>query len=185
MRRTLPRSPGLLSLTLAAVLTLTTACSDGVRPTGPAPLASITRTAGNPAPNIHSQIAHLRAATAPFRDFQTASDAGYSTQITGCFSGPDGGMGYHYGNVALIDGVVDALKPELLLYEPQQNGTLRFVAVEYIVPFDAWTGAEPPQLYGQTLERNEVFGIWALHVWSALHNPNGLFADWNPGVSCP
>jgi hypothetical protein len=134
---------------------------------------------------VEREIASLRKVTAPFHRFETAADAGWGTQITGCFSDPvRGGMGYHYGNTALIDGTVEALKPELLLYEPTKNGKLRFVAVEYIVPFTAWTAAAPPQLYGQSFHRNEAFGLWVLHVWHFQHNPSGMFADWNPGVSC-
>ena len=131
------------------------------------------------------EIAQLRALTARFHDFDAAVKAGWGAKITECFSDPQlGGMGYHYGNTALIDGVVDAQKPELLLYEPQKNGKLRFVAVEYIVPFTAWTAAQPPTLYGQSFHRNEAFGLWVLHVWHFRHNPSGIFMDWNPTVSC-
>ncbi|MDQ3996143.1 MAG: hypothetical protein M3303_03905 [Gemmatimonadota bacterium] len=134
---------------------------------------------------VEREIADLRRVTASFHDFQAAADAGWGTRITNCFSDPQlGGMGYHYGNVALIDGTVDVLEPELLLYEPQKNGRLRLVAVEYIVPFGAWTAAEPPKLYGQSFHRNEAFGLWVLHVWHFRHNPSGMFADWNPAVSC-
>jgi hypothetical protein len=130
-------------------------------------------------------IARLRALTARFHSFDVANAAGWNTQITECFSNPAlGGMGFHYGNAALIDGKVDVLEPELLLYEPQKNGKMRFVAVEYIVPFAAWTAAEPPSLYGVSFARNEAFGIWALHVWHERHNPRGTFADWNPKVTC-
>jgi hypothetical protein len=52
------------------------------------------------------------------------------------------------------------------------------------VPFGAWAGSEPPELFGQHFHRNEAFGIWALHVWVWRNNPSGLFADWNPRVSC-
>lgn len=132
-----------------------------------------------------NDLAALRRATAPFHDFARAQAAGYSAQITACFSDPvEGGMGFHYGNPALIDGAVSVTEPELLLYEPQADGSLRFVAVEYIVPFGAWTGSEPPELFGQHFHRNEAFGIWALHVWAWRNNPRGLFADWNPRVSC-
>jgi hypothetical protein len=130
-------------------------------------------------------IARLRERTARFNRFDAAVDAGWGTRITDCFADPElGGMGFHYGNTALIDGTVDALQPELLLYVPEKNGRLRFVAVEYIVPFAAWTAAEPPQLYGQSFHRNEGFGLWVLHVWHMHENPRGIFADWNPKVSC-
>jgi len=132
-----------------------------------------------------NDLAALRRATAAFHSFAKAQAAGYTAQITSCFSDPvEGGMGFHYGNPALIDGAVSVTAPELLLYEPQADGSLRFVAVEYIVPFGAWAGSEPPELFGQHFHRNEAFGIWALHVWAWRNNPSGLFADWNPRVSC-
>jgi hypothetical protein len=135
--------------------------------------------------SVERQIARLRAVTAPFHRFEAAANAGWGARITPCFSDPKlGGMGYHYGNEALIDGTVEALKPELLLYEPTKNGKLRFVAVEYVVPFTAWTRSEPPSLYGLSFHRNEAFGLWVLHVWHFRENPSGIFADWNPKVSC-
>ncbi len=176
--------------TLAAALALAVGGCDNSRPaTAPAAQASMEHSSSmHSAPvtgDIQREVARLRAVTARFNRFEAAVDAGWTAQITDCFENPElGGMGYHYGNPDLIDGTVDVLEPELLLYEPQKNGRLRFVAVEYIVPFTAWTGAEPPQLYGQSFHRNEAFGIWALHVWHMRENPRGIFADWNPKVSC-
>ena len=37
-----------------------------------------------------------------------------------------------------MDGILDVNKPEALIYEPQSNGQLRLVGVEYIVPKPAW-----------------------------------------------
>lgn len=54
-----------------------------------------------------------------------------------------GGMGFHYGNTDLIDGNVQVDQPELLLYEPQADGSLELVAVEYITPTTS-TPATPP-----------------------------------------
>jgi hypothetical protein len=47
-------------------------------------------------------------------------------------------------------------------------------------------GGPAQELFGQRFHWNEfaVGGIWALHVWLWRHNPAGLFADWNPNVSC-
>jgi hypothetical protein len=130
-------------------------------------------------------LAALRRVTAQFHDFETAKQAGWSTQITGCMTDPAaGGMGFHYGNPKLIDGSVRADEPELLLYEPEKNGTLRLVAVEYIVPLTAWTSRTPPQLFGRDFAVNQAFGIWALHAWVWENNPSGMFKDWNPRVSC-
>lgn len=174
-------------LALAALVTLG-ACRDS------APVSAVAAPlhAGHAAPvgpvSLTSEelqdVASLRRLTARFHSFDAAVAAGWSAKITECFASPQGGMGFHYGNPAIIDGRVDVLEPELLLYEPQQNGKLRFVAVEYIVPFAAWTASEPPTLYGQAFHRNEAFGIWALHVWHERQNPRGMFADWNPKVNC-
>ena len=74
--------------------------------------------------------------------------------------------------------------PELLLYEPRPNG-LRLVGVEYIIPFDFVPATDPaPSLLGQDFHANTDAGIWAFHVWIPRHNPSGMFADWNPKVSC-
>jgi len=134
--------------------------------------------------SVNAQLAAVRALTAPYQNFEMAMEAGYSASLTPCLSSPEGGMGYHYGNPAYMDGTVDAMKPEVMVYEPMRNGQLRLVAVEYIVPIPLWQGAEAPMLFGQHFHLNPVAGIWALHVWLWKHNPSGMFADWNPNVTC-
>lgn len=135
---------------------------------------------------VDQDIATLRRATAPFHQLGTAMAAGWSAQITGCLTDPAGagGMGFHYGNPALIDGSVQVDQPELLLYEPEKNGQMRLVAVEYIVPVSAWTASAPPRLFGRDFHVNAAFQVWALHVWAWKDNPSGMFADWNPLVTC-
>jgi hypothetical protein len=39
-------------------------------------------------------------------------------------------------------------------------------------------------LFRQAFHQNDEAELWALHVWLWKHNPSGLFADWNPNVSC-
>lgn len=135
--------------------------------------------------SVEHDLATLRRVTAPFHDFDVARHAGWSTQITPCMVDPtQGGMGFHYGNTNLIDGSVRVDQPELLLYEPERNGRMRLVAVEYIVPFTMWTSAQPPRLFDRDFKRNEQFQVWALHAWVWRDNPAGIFADWNPRVSC-
>jgi hypothetical protein len=136
--------------------------------------------------SVNQQLASLRQATAAYHDFDQAVAAGWSAQITPCMADPTaGGMGLHYGNVALIDGSVQVNEPELLLYEPEQNGRLRLVAVEYIIPYAFHArDAEPPTLFGQEFARNDVFQLWGLHAWVWKENPSGMFAAWNPTVTC-
>jgi hypothetical protein len=151
----------------------------------PSAAAEATPTTASASAGINSELSGLRQATSAFHDIDQAAAAGWSTQLTPCLTLPGvGGMGFHYANAPLIDGAVSELQPEALLYEPRGN-TLHFVGVEYIVPFDAWTSATPPTLFGETFHRNEPLGIWALHVWLWKPNPSGMFADWNPNVSCP
>jgi hypothetical protein len=137
--------------------------------------------------SVNRDLATLRRVTASFHNFATASGAGWSAQITPCMTDPGGagGMGFHYGKVSLIDGSVSVDEPELLLYEPENNGRLRLVAVEYIIPYTFRArSATPPVLFGEQFVRNDVFQLWALHAWVWKENPSGIFASWNPRVNC-
>jgi len=137
---------------------------------------------------VSQQLAALRRVTAPFQEFSTASAAGWSAQITPCMTDPGGagGMGFHYGNTALIDGTASVEKPQLLLYEPEKNGRLRLVAVEYIIPYTFHArNAAPPVLFGQQFQQVDgEFQLWGLHAWVWKDNPTGIFATWNPNVDC-
>jgi hypothetical protein len=150
------------------------------------PSVSASR-AGDDAPTaeVNKDLAALQRVTAKFHSFESAKAAGWSTEITGCMTDPKaGGMGFHYGNPKLIDGSVRADEPELLLYKPEKYGGMRLVAVEYIVPLGAWSSPKPPRLFNRDFAVNQAFGIWALHAWVWEDNPSGIFADWNPRVSC-
>jgi len=103
-------------------------------------------------------------------------------------------MGIHFVHSELIsDTVLDPLLPEALMYEPEPNGQLRLVGVEYIVFQQAWDAehGEPPTLPGQQLHlvpspnRYDVPAFYELHIWVWKHNPSGLFNDWNPRSRCP
>ena len=147
--------------------------------------AATEQATGGLAPEVHRALAALRAATARFHSLEAARAAGYRTRVTGCLSDPEaGGMGVHYADLARFDATVDALRPEILVYAPGPNGRLRLVAVEYAVPLTAWQQAEPPSLYGIPFHVNAAFGLWVLHAWVWAPNPSGVFADYNPRVSC-
>ena len=126
-------------------------------------------------------IREVRAATRQFKRSGAALAAGY-VPLSECVEAPVGGMGYHYGQPERIDGIVEPLAPEILLFEPRPNGSLRLVGVEYVVPLAV--SAEAPSLHGQSFHPNEVQGLWTLHVWTERHNPTGMFEDFNPMVSC-
>ncbi|GAB3377339.1 hypothetical protein [Lysobacter fragariae] len=137
-------------------------------------------------------MAALRAATAAYHDFDAATQAGlWDVPVPGvleCLDDPTGGMGYHFVNPNNF-GVLDPTRPQALIYEPEKDGSMRLVAVEFIVPdggahADQPDSPPPPSLFGQSFHYNKRFDVWALHVWAWRHNPSGLFADWNPNVSC-
>jgi hypothetical protein len=137
--------------------------------------------------DVNQDLARLRQVTASFHDFDVASIAGWKTQITPCMTDPGGagGMGFHYGNTALIDGTASVDKPQLLLYEPEKNGKLRLVAVEYIIPYAfVPRSATPPRLFNQDFQQVDAFQLWGLHAWVWKDNPSGIFAPWNPQVNC-
>jgi hypothetical protein len=136
---------------------------------------------------VEHDLATLRQVTASFHNFSTAQAAGWAAQITPCMTDPGGagGMGFHYGNAGLIDGTARVDQPELLLYEPEKNGNLRLVAVEYIIPYTFHArSATPPRLFNQDFTQNDTFQLWGLHAWVWKNNPSGMFASWNPSVTC-
>ena len=140
---------------------------------------------GQHSAGIQQELARLRRATAPFHNIDRAEMADYDTPLTPCWYHSElGAMGYHYGNLALLDGNVELLRPEALMYEPGPTGNYRLVGMEYIVPMDAWGGEGNPSLLGQEYHPNETLGLYTLHVWLWRNNPNGMFTSWNPKVSC-
>ena len=178
------------ALGVLGVLGALGACSDEPTAAARAPSAApqAAAAASRAAAAERQDLATLRAATARFHRYEVADAAGYSFLfMNACMadvSGADrGGMGFHWVNAALLDGTVDVATPEALLYEPGPEGQRRLVGVEYVIPQSMWRGSEPPRLFGRDFTLN-AFGLWALHVWVWKHNPSGLYADWNPRVSC-
>jgi hypothetical protein len=140
----------------------------------------------------------VRKATVGFKDVAQAEKAKYSL-VFGCVSGSDtGAMGMHFLNSALLDqvnktGVFDASQPQILLYEPNPDGSLRLTGADFIVFADDWNKNHPegpPQLMGQLFHYFETpnrFGLpafFTLHVWAWKENPNGAFVNWHPEVTC-
>jgi hypothetical protein len=149
---------------------------------------------------VQDQLAQVRRATARFHDVDAAQQAGYELGwvngsgariITGCISHPTAGaMGYHYFNAELMaDLAVDVLQPEVLVYEPGPQGQLRLVAVEWVVRGSASNPpgvSEPPIVLGMPMHiLVPQVGFYITHAWVWKPNPAGMFADWNPAVSCP
>lgn len=167
-------------------------CSRGGVPHDhPAESAATTRATAAAAqsgmqPTVDRDTARLRAATAAFRTLDGALAAGYSSAGGSCLSHPtQGAMGFHHNNEKLIDDRVELERPEILVYQRLPSGEYRLNGVEYFVPFSALPRtAEPPTVMGQKLKPFDQGKFWYLHAWVWLDNPSGLFADWNPKVSC-
>ena len=145
----------------------------------------------------HEKLERARDATDKFHNIVRAMDAGYGLPPAGvplheCISSLDdtGAMGYHLINGALLDGTVRVRQPEALVYAPANDGTLRLVALEYVVFAADWTGAEPPMLFGKMFmftpepNRYEIPAFYSLHVWLWKDNPAGMFKPFNRRVSC-
>ena len=133
----------------------------------------------------------VKSATARYHSVEQAIADGYLPPPPGaCIASPFGAMGYHFENQALMrDGVLDPTRPEILLYERKANGQFSLTGVEYYMEADRVTSA--PVLFGQTFHgpmaphHPGMETHYDLHVWLWKPNPSGMFADWNPRVSCP
>lgn len=119
-----------------------------------------------------------------FTDVATAVAEGYGP-IPCASSAAGGAMGIHYVNPTYLnDKVIDVAKPEAVMYEPQADGSMQLIAVEYI----AFEG--PASLGGQLFSYNTApnrYGLdafYELHVWAWRPNKSGTFADNNPDVTC-
>lgn len=134
---------------------------------------------------IDRDVQKARAATERFKSADTAIAAGYKHTDHCVEKPPEGGMGLHFSNPALLDVTLEVEKPEVLVYERRADGTYKLNGIEYLVPLSQWKQKEPPMIMGQKLKRAESLGIWYLHVWIWEPSPSGLFADWNPNVKCP
>jgi len=136
----------------------------------------------------------VREATERFKDVSVAEAEGYKLTF-GCVTGPDAGaMGLHYVNFPLVAaGELDPKHPQIVIYEPTENGKVRITGADFLVIAEQWDKAHPgtpPELMGQLFQYFEApnrFGLppfYTLHVWAWKENPNGAFVNWHPNVSC-
>jgi hypothetical protein len=135
----------------------------------------------------------VRGATARYRDVANAQADGYELMF-GCVSGSEwGAMGLHYVNMGLVvDGKLDATRPEIVIYEPLPYGRRRIVGADYLVFAADWhaKNTAAPQIQGQLMhliESPNRYGLpafYTLHVWAWKENPNGPFTNWHAKVSC-
>ena len=170
------------ALTIVAAAAVLGACSSdaSVAPDRTPPArASLTTLPGT---DTDGAIATLQRVTARYHNIQAALDDDFVLLHPCEARGDEGPVGTVYVNFArLLDGVVDPESPDALIYEPSRNGTLHLVGVEFAVPN---AGQTPPTFLGATFQSEPEFGVYALHAWVWRTNPEGLFAETNPRVSC-
>jgi hypothetical protein len=151
---------------------------------------------------IAAQLRKTKAALDKYQSVDAAKAAGYeqtgacafSVAGAGEESSHAGGMGIHFtNNAALADGKLIPTKPEVLVYAPAAGGGLQLVAAEYFQPDadqNVKTDNDRPTLFGRQFDGpmlGHAPGMpihYDLHVWLWKHNPSGMFAPWNPDVSC-
>ncbi|HTL84553.1 MAG TPA: hypothetical protein VL856_05180 [Acidimicrobiia bacterium] len=122
-------------------------------------------------------LARLRNVTAKYHDVDKAVAAGW-VDLSVCVDH----MGHHFGRLELpqanppFDGNVDPLDPEALVYADDGTGHLKLVAVE-------WIATQEQHVFGaHDLHFNGDFQLWILHAWIWSPNPDGMWADMNPGI---
>ena len=134
----------------------------------------------------------IRESTARFRDVNVAIAEGYVRGTPCVSSGMGGAMGVHFVKPDILfnsDGSLsaelNAATPEALMYEPQRDGTLRLVGVEFIAAAQEGLALEGHLL--NLVGSPNRYGLPAfseLHVWAWRDNTQGTFSDHNPDVSC-
>ncbi len=158
-------------------------------------LVAVTAAVAGDGP-LPAQLQEVRAAVARYHSFEQAEKDGYAIRVgEPCVASSFGTMGVHAVNAALMaDDAIDPMRPELLLYVPKENGNLELVGVEYWkadADRSLATAGDRPSLFGRQFDgpmpgHNPSMPVhYDLHVWVAEANPSGVFAQFNPAVSCP
>jgi hypothetical protein len=149
-------------------------------------------------PVVLKELAQVRQATTKYHDVNVALADGF-IPTPDCVQSSDGVMGIHYINPArLLDPAINILEPEILLYVKSGNG-LKLLGVEYFygigapdTKLDDLPRPLPasPVIFGRPLDGPMELHEpgqpphYDLHVWVWTANPSGIFAPFNPNVSC-
>ena len=146
-------------------------------------------------PSVLTDLARVRKATAKYHDVNVALADGF-INTHACVASPDGGMGIHFIHPArLMDPAENILEPEILLYAETAKG-MKLLGVEYFYGIGAPDTPIPnpappaPVLFGRAfdgpMDAHEPGQPphYDLHAWVWMANPSGIFAPFNPNVSC-
>jgi hypothetical protein len=184
MDTTVLRSLG-RSLAALAAAALLAGCADEAPLAPDHSLAAPARLAQASPAQTSTVLATLRRVTARYHDLDAAIADGF-VLLHPCEErpgeGPVGTVYFHPGRT--FDGILDPESPDALVYEPSRNGRPKLVAVEMVMPYALWSEPEPPEFLGVQLQPEDEFGVFGLHAWVWRDNPNGMFAEANPRISC-
>lgn len=125
------------------------------------------------------ELQQARAATARYRNIKNALKDGYDDiNVVAPY------MGYHFMKSSLTDAIFDIRRPEILVFNKDEDGNFNLVAIEYAVPISLSPLMAPEGFTGthDVWNRNEGFGLWLLHAWVWSYNPDGVFNPTNPLV---
>jgi len=154
---------------------------------------------------LQDDLARVRRFTARYHRVEAAEAAGYRLGwvngagrliVNTCIARPaaagGGAMGFHYFNADLMaTDEVDVLRPEVLVYAPDDDGRLHLAAVEWVAR--SATSNPPgvstaPSVLGMPMHIIAPApagpAFYLTHAWIWRENPAGMLADWNPDVSC-
>jgi hypothetical protein len=134
-------------------------------------------------------------ATKKYMHFEAVTaKEGWDLKTTCVSSNDTGAMGIHIVNSArTVTGKIKPEEPAALIYEPQANGDLVLVGVEFIHDAAKWAELNPgttPSVDGHLMNlvtfpnRYGLPAFYEMHVWAFEENPKGAFADWNTHVTC-
>lgn len=174
------------ALGVVAAATIVAACAGEV-PMSPAEQPTLDARVRGPEREgaVREAVAALRRATDRYHNLDHAIQDSF-VLLHACEVRPgEGPVGAVYVNLErLMDGVADPTRPDALVYEPRPNGAMRLVAAEFAIPYALWNESEAPDFLGHEFQREDEFGVFGLHVWVWRKNPNGLFEEANPLISC-
>jgi len=126
-------------------------------------------------PQTVSELQQAKIATAKYNDFDQAINDGY-VDINVIV--PE--MGYHYLKMDNLNATFEYDKPEILVYNKEENGGMKLVALEYAVPISLSPNA-PLGFTGDNDHWSVYQGmLWTLHAWVWEYNPDGVFNATNP-----
>ena len=121
----------------------------------PAAVALVALVATAVALATGGSLGQAQKATVAYKDVEQGDRGGLLVQLpdkagnTCIAQPPQGGMGVHMVNKKLLDGTIDASKPEAMVYAPAAGGKMDLVAIEYVVFKSAWKGSSAPSLFGR------------------------------------